>query len=406
MRESASQRSAWFGWALALALAAGVYVGIEPTLGLVKFQAANDEGYYLRYVQALDRGGLTDLPELARAWLARAEDWRFPPPSRVGYLVPASAWCALFGSSFESLARLSLTSLALLVLVQHFFARRHLAPLAAGCATLLLAASPLLLGLGRRALTDAPLALLQISSLWLFLEVLREPRRIGWQVAFCAVFAWSISAKEIAVLLALPMALFAWIERLRGGELSLARAAAVLAVPMASAGVAVLLACGGPERTLELMRVVMNSPSSNDYAIAMGSGPWYRYCVDQLLLSPWTTLLGLAGFAVALWRWRRGEFERLLVFCALVYVLQLAALAPFTKNVRYAAPLEMPLRVSAAALLAAFFGGGLRGRALTLVAVLALAWSDVRDFQRAFVRGRIYDPVTANLLAFRRLIRP
>ena len=30
------------------------------------------------------------------------------------------------------------------------------------------------------------------------------------------------------------------------------------------------------------------SPATNEYAIRYGSGAWFRYPIDELLMSPWT----------------------------------------------------------------------------------------------------------------------
>jgi hypothetical protein len=127
-----------------------------------------------------------------------------------------------------------------------------------------------------------------------------------------------------------------------------------------------------------------------------------------MLMSPWTTTLGLAGIATTLWRWRNGDYDALAVFLAVVYVGQIATLAPFVKNLRYVALLEMPLRLSAVALLLhpSVLGKTVvaRGAAAALVGLMAA--SNVRDFQRCFIEGKLYDPLTVHLVRFREMSPP
>ena len=156
---------------------------------------------------------------------------------------------------------------------------------------------------------------------------------------------------------------------------------------------------------METLRIVLASPATNEYALMYGSGGWFRYPIDELLMSPWPTALGLAGVATVLWRWRRGEYDSLAVALALVYLCQVAALAPFTKNLRYVAVLEVPLRVLAVMLLWEL-GAAARQRlgrplVVALVALLcALGWQDYQLFRRAGV----YDPVTLLLAGVRGLV--
>jgi hypothetical protein len=57
--------------------------------------------------------------------------------------------------------------------------------------------------------------------------------------------------------------------------------------------VATILAAGGPAAALESLMVTIRQVNDNEYALRFGSGPWYRYVVDFLLLSPWTVLLAV-----------------------------------------------------------------------------------------------------------------
>jgi 4-amino-4-deoxy-L-arabinose transferase-like glycosyltransferase len=403
------KRSTWIGAAVAVLAAFAVYLIVEPTLAGMRYGHGADEGFYLRYLQRVTREGLGVLPRLNEEWIADRVNWIYPPPTRVGLIAASAVFGEALGASMRTLSHFSLASTAVLVLAQYLFARRHTSELHAALLAVLTAGCALYLALSRRALSDAFTLLCQTVTLWTFLETLRNPRSRPARIAFVLAFAWTIATKEISVLLALPLFAFAAVERLRGrAEVSLVAHAASMAAAVALAVGAWILACGGFATWLRSTQIVLGSPATNEWALAYCSGPWYRYVLDEMLMSPWTTTLGLAGIATTLWRWRNGDYDALAVFLAVVYVGQIATLAPFVKNLRYVALLEMPLRLSAVALLLhpSVLGKTVvaRGAAAALVGLMAA--SNVRDFQRCFIEGKLYDPLTVHLVRFREMSPP
>jgi 4-amino-4-deoxy-L-arabinose transferase-like glycosyltransferase len=383
---------------------------VEPTLASAQHQPQADEGYYTWYMMRVRNRGLGAFPGLAEEWLARENNLYFPPPTRVGYAVAAAAWSSFAGTTYQDLARLSLASVLALVATQFLFARRHFGDAPAVLIAALTAASPLLLGMGRLALADDFASAWMVASLWLFLEVVRAPRSPGWSAAFAAAFTVALLSKEISLLLLAPMAAFALVEHglRRRDPRAIARIAALLAAPVVASTLVWAWAAGGFGVLARIARAVASSPASNTYALSYGGGPWVRYCVDELLLSPWTSALGLAGLVVALWRWRGGEVEQAALFFALVYVLTVACLGPFTKNLRYAGVLEAPLRTLAVVLVwqACAAARSWRGAAAAGALTLFLAASDARAFHFAFVERGLFDPVSLELLDLRRMVPP
>jgi 4-amino-4-deoxy-L-arabinose transferase-like glycosyltransferase len=246
-----------------------------------------------------------------------------------------------------------------------------------------------------------------VLSLWLFYELVREPHRVVWRVAFAAAFTFAILTKEISGLLGVAFVAFACIERFhRKRPLPLLAVAVPLAVaPLASVAIWAL-AAGGFGALRETLRIVLESPATNEFAIRWGSGPWYRYVLDQLVMSPWTTLLGIAAVAVVAWRWRTGRYDSLLVYCALLYVAQIAVLAPFTKNLRYVAVLEAPVRALAVVTICGALA--LERRRLALFAqaavVAALCVVDFGVYDTFYLRSTLYDPVSAKILRMRSMV--
>src|SRR5690349_10236038 len=79
--------------------------------------ATSDEGYYLRYMQAVHDGGLRVFPGLFGEWNRTSSAWIFPPPSRVGFIVVSALWANVFGATLDALQLLSLASHLLLCAV-------------------------------------------------------------------------------------------------------------------------------------------------------------------------------------------------------------------------------------------------------------------------------------------------
>lgn len=404
---SSSTAARWIGWVAVLALIALVWRALLPTLATVQYQPSSDDGYYLRYMREVGEQGLGALPGQFRFYLGDSQHWIFPPPSRVGFTLVCAVWSKLFGASLVALSYLSLASHLAMVAMVYACARRWFETYKAVLVSALVASSTLYLGLARLALTDSFISLSQAAAIWLFLDYVRDPTRTLRALAFAAVFAFAMLTKEIAVLLALPFAALAAVERWYAKrEIPLVRTLVILIAPGVACVIGWVLAAGSPTTLFRVLEIVLASPSTNAYAQQFGSGAWYRYPIDELLMAPWPTLLGLAGVAIALWRWKRAEYGTLAVGMALVYVAQIGVLGFFTKNLRYVAVLEVPLRVLAVVLLWELFGAknGLVGRALCTAAVALLCWWGWSDFERIWLEYRTYDPVTTVLVGVRGMI--
>lgn len=405
--EVASERTARLSaMAAVAALVCGLGFALHGSLDSVQYQPHSDDGYYLRYMQDVSQRGLGALPEQFTFYLSETRHWIFPPPSRVGFTLACALWSELFGASLRAISLLSMVSHLALVVVSFAFALRWTSPLRAVCVASLMGFSTLHLGLSRLALTDVFISLVQVASIGLFIEYLRAPERRGRAIAFAVVFGFAMLTKEISVLLALPFAgcaaLARWGER---RAVPVARTVAILVLPGLACALGWWLAAGDLTTVWRVMKIVLLSPGTNEYALQFGSGGWFRYPIDELLMSPWTTLLGLGGVALALWRWRRGDLDLIAVSLALVYIAQVGVLGLFTKNLRYVAVLEFPLRFLAAGLIWDLCAAerSARGRVLAAAVALTLcafAWS---DYDRLWLEFRLYDPVTGALVIGREM---
>jgi hypothetical protein len=386
----------WVGCVLALTIAAGLVLRYPETA----WRVGADEGTYLRYASRIARDGLAALPSLTREHLedplTRATA---PSPLRLAVVLPDALAVRLLGDAYPSLQRISLLALlALLVVAFVGFRRAAGAPVATAVA-LLLAVSPLQLGMARRALGDSLNTTLWTVSIFSYVEALASDRRRGW-LAVAAAFAVTLLAKESNLaLLPIALVLLAVDAATRRRAPSLLALACSTVLPFALATMATLLAAGGPATALESLLVTVRQASDNPYAIRFGSGPWYRYVVDFLLLSPWTLLLYVVWLGM-LARTRR--VDRRLLPWALLPILYLAALSPSARFVRWTMPLDVPIRLGTVLAI----GGLLRGR-LAPARVLAIGLVmlvDVRSFLTLFVTADIYDPTSDLLLWWRHFL--
>ena len=392
------------GFVCVLALVASVLIG---ALDSAVYDAKSDDGYYLHFMQVVSERGLSAFPDLFREWNGDKAHWIYPPPSRVAFVLTTAGWAKLFGASLQALSWLSLCSHLAWTTLNWFFARRRMGETFALLLAALTGFSPLLLGIGRLALTDSFTLLLLTASLWLFLELVETPRSRLWTILFGLSFAAVILTKELSVLAALPLALFVLIERFgRRTPLPLGRFALVLALPVLATGPVFVLAAGSVETLLTTTRIVLASPATNDYAIRYCAGPWYRYLIDYLCLSPFPTVIGILSLGALVARIQRGVWERALVYFAVVGSGLLFEHAFFIKNVRYMVSLELPLRILALAWICDTARGLSSKHASWIAAatVALLCWLDWRSFHTVWIDFHGYDPVSYFLLCVRSIV--
>lgn len=370
-------------------------------------EARGDGRYYLTYMQSVHEEGLSVFPALFDRWNGDPASWIFPPPSRVGFILVTALWAGIFGHTILALQYLSIAAHLGSSLANYFFARRHFGQAKALFIGALWAFSPLLLGISRLALTDSLIALCMSVTAWTFLELVLEPGSWRRRIVFMSMLGFTVLVKELSLLLLVPFTAFVLIERFwRREPLKLGMFALVFTLPGILIAPIFVLAAGSLSTLLETTRIVLSSPATNPYAVRFGSGPWFRYVVDFVCLSPFTTLLAIAFMGVLALRLRRGEYDRRLVFMALIVVCLLVEYSFFTKNVRYAVLFELPLRLMAVCMLYEILkqSSVLRTTISCGIAVAILCWIDYRAFDLYWVRNPGYDPVTNTLVGDRAMI--
>jgi hypothetical protein len=365
------------------------------------YQMGADEGMYYRQATAIAQAGPRAFAALGNIYVSNEALQSEPAPLRIGHLV-AAALVLRVNPSVASLSALSLACYVLLCVAVFLFAGALWDGRTAAVAGIFAAVSPLGWGLAMRALMDTDHALFSILSLFMFIVWLSTGRERHF-IVFAVVLWWCLLVKETAWVY-VPFAAAAMvILKLAGRDGIHARHILIVAVAIpAAVGAVYALAFGGIGRALAVIETAQraNVARPNDYLVATGSGPWYEYLVDFVLLSPPVAILFLmfcGRFAAA----RRRDLAMVIVLLFICYAIACLSLVP--KNPRFALPLDPLLRLCAASMVVATAAElRLRPRARTLILaafVLLVAVSDARAFRHYFVIHGIYDPVAVNLLA-------
>ncbi len=405
-----SERPAWIPparrvrpWTLVLTLvvlAAGIAL---RTMHWAAFQGMGfDEALYRNYLWELIRGGLGSYPDIVDGYLAyqKTIPGSILPPTRFLYILCAYGWHGLFGTEplacFYAVSRLfSIGTL----LVAGGFARRLFADRRLALAMVaLMAFSPLQIHLAQHALVDGFFEFWALLTLWALWEALQQPGHRPWLATYTAGLALMVATKENAFFVFVAiLAVLAANRWLRFGTVSRGLLALTFTGPVI--GVAILTnVAGGLGTLIEVYRLGVPKNLHLEYAIATGDGPWYRYLLDLLTISPVVFLLGV-GMILQL-RGRREDRPLwfVAVFVAASYVLM--ANVKYGMNLRYASIWDLPLRalaVGQVALLAA--QGGERWRSLAMGAVVAgLCAFDLDQYYRLAVQFPLYELVPVDLL--------
>jgi 4-amino-4-deoxy-L-arabinose transferase-like glycosyltransferase len=399
----ASQR--WLPWALgALIAAGGIFVRLIHWAG---FSGRGfDEVLYAHYLRQLINVGLGRYPDIVDGYIAyqKTIPGSILPPTRFLYIFCAYGWQGVFGGdpldAFHAVSRLFSV---LTLLLAGLFARRLCR---GGWAALgvfaLMAFSPLQIHLAQHALVDGFFEFWALLTLWALWENLRQPRHRGWLAVYAAGLALMVATKENAFFVfAAVIALLAAARWLRLGAVTRLLLAATLAGPLI--GVAILANVAGGLPTLcDVYLIGVPKNLHLEYAILTGDGPWYRYLLDLLTVSPLVLLLA-AGMALQVTRSDK-ELLFLLIFVAASYALM--ANVKYGLNLRYATIWDLPLRVLAVGqcgLLAARWGrwrlpvfGGL---------IVGLCAFDLLQYQRLAVAYPLYELVPLDLLHALKIIK-
>ena len=361
-----------------------------------EYHLGADEGTYYRQGKVLVEQGFSGYNFLAQQYIDNPDLRLGPSPlSRFGHIFVSSV-CVRINDSVESLSVLSLIAFVLLVIVGYFYASEFWGQQIAALFSLLLATSPLSLGMAQRALMDSELHLFSMVTILSFLAYLVKPARQRFAF-FCCVLTFSCLLKD-GQFLYLPFWLIAMLilKRFTDVKLSFRQIVLAMAIPVIVCVTLFLFAFHGIDRIILLIKLFLATP--NSYGVWL-QGPWYTPILHHLALSPVETLLGIGfvGYYLV------SNKKEILTTVAIAYCgYQLLLYAFLIKSARYTMDFDSFLRLFTVMFLVALsqklpWSEQVR-KYVVVGAVLALMVLDFFSFQTYFMKEHIYDPISFNLL--------
>jgi 4-amino-4-deoxy-L-arabinose transferase-like glycosyltransferase len=391
-----------------LILIIGFSLRLLPHFG-VPDQPTLDEYFYMTNVKMLkELGGPAEYAALMENYVrvqARTEMVMLPP-TRCVYILLGWAWDAVFHSG----ARMALRHVAaifscLSFLLSGVFAFRLGGARVALVAGALMAVSPLDLVMAHRELVDGVFAFWVLLSLWLLWENMQRPARLGWLAAYAGSLAMMVLTKENAFFAAVAIGgLLCTSALFPGLNLGRTKWSTVIATFAGGImGVTVLICIAGSLRTLiETYRLLVTKAESMPFAYESGGGPWFRYIVDLMLVSPAVLLPAIGGIFALRRENRQGIF--LLLF--IVFSCAVMVNVKNGMNVRYATMWDMPLRYLAAGPILQMAAGIRRWPVVAGVLLVSLVGGiELHQYSMIFVQHDIGEPITEYLMHALEIVR-
>ena len=364
-----------------------------------------DEGMYRGYLTTMINNGIDAYPQIVEHYIELQERVQRSvlPPVRFLYLFSGYIWHELFGSeALDALKDVSAFVTMLTLLASAAFAWRLQGKTWALAVAALMAVAPTQLHMSQHALIDGFFAFWALLSLWFLWENLQAPRSWLWLTAYILVLALLALTKENAFFVWVALVILVIINRwLVFGIVTRELLIATILGPLL--GVAVLVCfAGGVSNLIAAYRALVIKAPQFSYAILTGDGPWYRYLVDLMLVSP-IVLIFAFGTAFRLNRSMKPELF-MSIFVAASYVVMCNV--KYGMNLRYANMWDMPLRFLAFSQIVAIASLAKRYQAAILVgAVVLLTAIEFRQYIILAVRYPLYELITNNLLQALRILK-
>jgi hypothetical protein len=364
-----------------------------------------DEAMYRGYVNNLIRYGVSSYPEFAEHYVEVQS--RLPgailPPTRFLYVFAAYLWHEMFGSdALTSLHDTSSLFSMLLLILGAGFAWRLGGWRSALCVAALMSCAPTQIHMAQHALIDGFFAFWATVSLWLLWENLRRPND-GLRLGFYGLsLTLLVLTKENAMFAYLGfLALLAGNRWLRFGTVTPALLGLTVLGPLMGVVTLVFL-CGGADTFFYTYRLLVSKASVLPYAMATGDGPWYRYLVDLLLISPLVFLL--AWGAIFKLRLTDKASLYLVLFLSSTYLVMCNV--RYGMNLRYTTMWDMPLRYLAALQVYEISRSVRHRQEVAFGGTIAfLCAFDLWQYHNFFVEHDLYELVTGGLLHALRILK-
>jgi len=398
------QRLKFYFWFLTIASV--VLVGFN-LLQDRQFSWTADEGYYYTFASSFAQEGFACFPKLFHSfWSVPKLQW-YPTPSRLGYIIPAGL-CFKLWPSMAVLGFFSFLCYVISLYVNTHFALKILKhKVTAYAMTAVLAASPLLMAMGRRALTESLLFLLWSSLLWLCTDYIinKQRKHLGW---ICGLLIWALMVKESTIALFPLILAVAWLGR-EGRSLpwrewlsiTLSLVLGLFLIPGLLVGFERWI-----HHLIALQELGRQAVHVNPYVKQYCQGPWFRYLVDAMLLSPIVTLMAVGYLGHILLK--KDDFKLAYLWLAFFLTVYLSCIS-LQMNVRYVIGLEAVYSLFAVLFLAQLterFSNQIVKERVWLAGVSLIIVTNWMFFYQIFVVRGLLDPISCHLLVLQHFIPP
>lgn len=360
-----------------------------------------DENLYRVYTTLLVERGLMHYPSIVNDYIdyQKTLPGSILPPMRFLYIGTAGLWSWIGGvEPLKALYRVASCFSVLTLFLTFGFMYRLAGRGAALAVTALMACAPTQIHMGQHALVDGFFTFWALLVLWLLWENLQRPRSPVLLVAYGVGLALLVMTKENAAFVWIALVAILVANRwLRFGTVSRSLVLATVLGPAAGA-LALIALAGGLDNLIACYTLSVSKNLTLEFAIRTGDGPWYRYLVDLMLVSPLVVILAIGAlFQIDRERHRPQLFMALFIAASYLVMCNL----PYAMNLRYANMWDAPLRLLAftqLVLLADRFGR--KRRALWVIpGVLLLCIYELRQYWILAIQyDRFYELIPEILL--------
>lgn len=364
-----------------------------------------DEGLYRQYVNSVIREGLSEYPAIVDHYIEIQQQLTgsILPPVRFLFIFAAYLWHCLFGT--EALAALhdvaAFFSILTLLVATAFAWRLKGRAWALGVGALMTCA-PTQIHMSQHALVDGFFTFWALLSIWLLWENLRAPRQPVLLVLYTVCLSLLVLTKENSFFVFVALVALIVTNRWLGFGLVTKEILVCTFVGPLLGVVSLVFLAGGIETLLTVYKLSVGKNYTLNYAIMTGDGPWQRYLVDLLLVSPIVLLLAI-GSVFRLNRTKTPELF-LTIFIATSYAIMCNV--KYGMNLRYANMWDMPLRFLAFSQLVSW--GSLVTRYRTAVitaAVVLICAAELRQYVVLSVQHPLYELIPTELLRALRILK-
>lgn len=389
---------------LLLIFACGAYLRVTPSTKML--QLGFDENYYRIYLMMLKPAGLTTYPKVAQSYIAAQKDMPAAviPPTRVTFIAGAYILQKITGvGPLIALHFVACLCTVLALAVTAIFVWRMSGLGASLGVTALMSCAPLQIQMGQRIYIDGVFAFVALLTLWLLWENLRAPRQWVWLTAYGLSLALMVMTKENAAFVFIALAgILAFNRWACFGTVTRALLAVTVVGP-ALGVIGLAVACGGIANLIGVLKLNVEKSYAIEYVIKTGDGPWFRYILDLLTMSPGVTLLAVAAFFQVRLDEKRNSYFALFILLSYLVMTNVK----YGLNLRYATIWDMPLRWLAFSQLTAL-STLLPRRYVAIflgVSVAILCVTDLQHYYLFFSQNGLYDPVPEPMLRFLNILK-